>query len=85
MNLNLKYYLNILFKSSLARSSSIYTIAGVINSAIPVVLMPILTTRLTPAEYGIVAMFNTLLSIYVIFVSMNLDSAIMRKFYEKDD
>jgi O-antigen/teichoic acid export membrane protein len=85
MKLNIKYYLNLLFRSSLARSSGIYTISGVINAAIPIVLLPILTTRLTPDDYGIVAMFNTLVSIVTIFVSMNLSSAIMRKFYEVDE
>lgn len=51
-----------LIHSSLFRSAGIYTITQMINSAIPFLLMPVLTRYLTPTDYGIVAMFGVLLS-----------------------
>lgn len=44
-------------QSSLFRNARIYTVANALNSAIPLLLLPILTRYLSPEEYGMVAMF----------------------------
>jgi O-antigen/teichoic acid export membrane protein len=72
-----------LFDSSLFRTSSIYTISNFINAAIPFALLPILTNKLTPADYGIIAMFQITVSLLYPFIGMNLDGAIQRRFYDK--
>lgn len=74
-----------LISSSLFRASGIYTITGVLNAAIPLLLLPLLTNKLSPADYGIVAMFQLIVSIIYPIMAMNLEGSISRKFYEKDD
>lgn len=71
--------------SNLIRSSGVYTISSFINSALPLLLLPILTRRLTPADYGIVAMFQLAVSVVYPFIGMNLEGSIARKYFDKDD
>lgn len=68
----------------LIRFTGIYIIAGAISSAIPFFLLPILTRYLSPTEYGIVAMFQLMVSIFGIFIGINLHGAIGRQYFEKD-
>lgn len=74
-----------ILQSSLIRSSSIYTLANILNSAIPFFLLPIMTVYLTPADYGIVSMFGTLLGFFAPFMSLNVYGAISRKYYDRED
>lgn len=74
-----------LVKSSFIRSSGIYTITSFINAAIPFILLPILTRKLTPEDYGIVAMFQLVVSLTYPFIGLNLEGAIARKYYDKDN
>lgn len=80
----MSYNLKQLYNSTLIRASSIYTISSVVNSAIPFLLLPILTTKLTPSDYGIVAMFQLVVSAIYPFVGLNLEGAISRKYYDKN-
>lgn len=70
--------------SSLIRSSGVYTIASFTNAAIPFVLLPLLTTHLTPSDYGIITMFATVQAFLYPFIGVNLEGAIARKYYSKD-
>lgn len=63
--------MNIL-KSKLFHSIGIYTVSSVINSAIPFLLLPILTDYLSTADYGILTNFNSLIGILIPILSMNL-------------
>ena len=76
----LKTFLN----SKLFKSSSVYTIAGVLNSALPLLLLPFLTKKLSPSDYGIVAMFQLIITFLYPFVGLNLEAAIAREYYEFD-
>ena len=71
--------------SSLFRASGIYTISSFFNAAIPLFLLPILTNRLTPEDYGIVAMFQLIVSVIYPVIGMNLESSISRKYYDMDN
>ena len=71
--------------SSLFKASGIYAISSIFNAAIPLFLLPILTSRLTPADYGIVAMFQLIVNIIYPLIGMNLESSISRKYYDKDN
>ena len=73
-----------IINSSLLKTSGIYTIANIINSAIPFLLLPILTTCLSPGDYGIVSMFTVLLSVFMPIVSLNIFTSVTRKYYDKD-
>lgn len=44
-------------------NAAIYLGANILNAGIPFLLLPILTRVLTPADYGIVAMFSVVVSI----------------------
>lgn len=76
--------LNKLLKSSLFKTSGIYTLANIINNAIPFFLLPILTVYLTPTDYGIVSMFGVMLGFIAPFLGLNLHAAINRKYFDKD-
>lgn len=76
--------LNKFRSTSLVKSSGIYTVSSSINAAIPIILLPILTRRLSPADYGIVSMFQLSVSVIFVFISMNLDGAIQRRYFVKD-
>jgi len=71
--------------STLATSSGIYTLFGFVNLAIPLILLPILTRKLTPDEYGIVAMFQLTVSVIYPFIGLNLEGSIARKYYDQDE
>jgi len=70
---------------SLARSSGTYALANLINSAIPFLLLPVLTRYLTPFDYGIVAMFQVLLGILGSFTGLSVHGAVARHYYEREN
>ena len=72
-------------RSSLFKTAGIYGGLNIIRQLIPFLLLPIMTRYLTPSDYGTLAMFNMLISFLYIFISLNLDGAIGREFYEKED
>lgn len=71
--------------SSLIRSSGVYTVSSFINAALPLLLLPILTRKLSPTDYGVVAMFQLAVSVVYPFIGMNLEGSIARKYFDKDD
>ncbi|MDD3416506.1 MAG: oligosaccharide flippase family protein [Lachnospiraceae bacterium] len=77
--------LKTLLKNSLLRATGIYTITSIINSAIPFLLLPILTRYLTPEDYGIVSMFTLLITFVSPFTGLSINGAISRQYYNKDE
>ena len=77
---SIKSFLN----SKLFKTSSVYTIASFFNSALPLFLLPFLTNRLSPADYGIVAMFQLTISFLYPFIGINLEAAIAREYFDLD-
>lgn len=73
------------FKSSLVRSMGIYTLTNVINSAIPFLLLPLLTIYLSPADYGILTNFNSLLALLIPFISLNLMTSLQVIYVKKSN
>ena len=71
-------------KSDLGGSALIYTISSFCNSAIPFVLLPVLTNYLTSAQYGVLSTFNAMVSLLTPFVCMGTTTAIQRKMIEPD-
>jgi len=76
-----------IFKSSLLKSSLIYTFCDAINKAVPFLILPLLSYYLAPSDYGIIANFNVLLAIVTIFITLGVDGAIGVNYYKftKDD
>lgn len=67
--------------SRLFRRAGIYTIANAINSAIPFLLLPVLTRYLSPQEYGLVAMFTVLTAVVTALAGLGTHGAVTREYY----
>jgi O-antigen/teichoic acid export membrane protein len=70
--------------STLLRSAGVYVTTSMINSAIPFLMLPILTRYLSPFDYGIVAMFQVLTGIVSTLTGLSTHGAISRQYFEKD-
>ena len=71
-----------IFKHKLFKNIFIYTGTNVINRAIPFFLLPVMTRYLSPTDYGIVATFNVLLAVMVVFVGLSMHGAINVNFFK---
>lgn len=63
-------------------NASIYFGANILNAAIPFLLLPILTRVLTPAEYGTIAMFLVMVSIFGAFTGLSVHGAIGVRYFQ---
>lgn len=72
------------FSGKLIRESSTYLIANTINAAIPFLLLPFLTTHLTPYDYGILTMFQLLTTAVTPFIGLNVDATLSRYYFDLD-
>ena len=71
-----------LISSSLFSGSAVYLFSNILAAAIPFALLPILTRYLTPAEYGQVAIYLTLLAGLGAFVGLSVQGAASVKYYD---
>lgn len=72
-------------KNSLLKNAAIYSMANVLTSIIPFILLPILTRVLLPSEYGILAMFNLMLGALGSFIGLNSNGALIVRFVDRDE
>lgn len=72
-------------RSSLFRSAGYYMLANAINGAVPFLLLPILTRFLSPAEYGLVAMYTVVTALTGAFVAFGVHGAVSRLYFEHGD
>lgn len=68
-----------------ATNATIYTFANVANSAIPLLLLPLLTRVLTPHEYGLVAIFSTLVAALSGIVGLGTHGAVNVRYFQTRD
>lgn len=71
-----------ILKHPLFKSSLVYTLCDAINKSVPFLILPLLSYYLSPAEYGIIANFNVLLSIFTILITIGIDGAISVNYYK---
>ncbi|NMY95207.1 lipopolysaccharide biosynthesis protein [Pseudomonas proteolytica] len=64
--------------------AGIFLFANIINAAIPFLLLPVLTRVLTPADYGVVAMFSIMVSIFGALTGLSVHGAIGVRYFELD-
>ncbi|SEA62160.1 Membrane protein involved in the export of O-antigen and teichoic acid [Arachidicoccus rhizosphaerae] len=74
--------INKFLKSSLFKSTLIYTVSDAINKAVPFFVLPILSYYLTPKDYGIVTNFNILVGILNILAALSIDGVISVHYYK---
>ena len=68
---------------AIIRNSLIYLSSSVISKASPYLLLPFLTSYLEPAEFGVLAIFLAMNSLYNAFNGMALDVNVAKNFFKK--
>lgn len=63
-------------KPGFLKSGLIYTFANVASSAVPFLLLPLLTRVLTPAEYAVIVNFSLLVTLFAAFAGLNVHGAL---------
>lgn len=69
---------------NLIKSFSGYTLANILNASIPFLLFPILTSYLDLESFGILSNFNSLVSVLVPLVGINVTAIISKQYFNKD-
>ena len=69
----------------LLKHLSIYTLVGVVGAGINFFVMPILSHYLLPADYGLLALFNTYITILIPLVSMTAYALLSVEFFKQKD
>lgn len=79
--------IKLLFKNQFFNSTLIYTISTVINSAIPFLLIPILTRHLSSPDYGIISIYTVLVAFVTPFIGYTIHGSITAMIFssEKDN
>ncbi|MBW3517567.1 oligosaccharide flippase family protein [Flavobacterium sp. NKUCC04_CG] len=72
-----------LFRGNLLQGFAVYLGTSVINKAIPFLLLPILTKYLSPEEYGVLAIYQVMVSFVMPFIGMNMQNNITRNFFSQ--
>lgn len=82
--MSLKTKCKIFIKNKMVGSVVVYTFSAFLNSAVPFLILPLLTRYLSTDEYGIVSMFNATVGLITPFLSLGSSVAIQRKLVERD-
>lgn len=69
----------------LVKNISLFTFFNVINSAIPFLLLPLLTTYLSPEDYGVVDIFYNISMIATPLIGLSVVQSISRYYFEEVD
>ena len=64
------------------KSSIIYLGSSILNKAIPFLLLPILTKYLSPEEYGVLSIFQLMISFFTAFVGMAIHTNVSKNFFK---
>ena len=67
------------------KNSFIYTIGTVLTRGIGIILVPIYTRYLSPAEYGIIDLFMILGSIIALTIALEIHQAVVRFYQDTED
>ena len=66
------------------KTGSVYMFGFWLNSAFPLLLTPIFTRFLTPADYGMSAMWQVLLNFTIPIVGLSTHAAVNRRYFHRD-
>ena len=64
------------------KSSIIYLGSSILNKAIPFLLLPMLTKYLSPEEYGVLSIFQLMISFFTAFVGMAIHTNVSKNFFK---
>lgn len=63
-------------------NAGIFLSANIVNAGIPFLLLPFLTRALTPADYGVVAMFGVMVNLFGTLTGLSVHGAIGVRYFE---
>jgi O-antigen/teichoic acid export membrane protein len=69
-------------KHKLFKNAFIYTLTEVINKAIPFLLLPIMTSYLSPEDYGRVATYGAFTAIVAVFIHLSMVGAVNVNYFK---
>jgi len=69
-------------KKGLLHAASVYGASNVLERLIPVLLLPVLTYYLTPADVGMLALFTAATNLIGLFVGLNVSYAVRRRYFD---
>ncbi|MEO7157243.1 MAG: oligosaccharide flippase family protein [Vicinamibacterales bacterium] len=69
-------------RRGLVGNAATYTLANVANSAIPFLLLPVLTRVLSPEEFGLVTIFTTLMTAFGAFAGLSVHGAVNVRYFD---
>ncbi len=72
------------FESSFFKGSFIYLSGSILNSALPLLVLPVLTRYLTPTDFGLVATATVLTQILSVFIGLNAYGLVARSHFDDD-
>ena len=73
-----------IFNSKAGKSSLIYTFTNFFNAALPFLLLPLLTSKLNEAEYGITIMVMVLVSIVTPLLTLGVTGSIAVAYFKEE-
>ena len=73
-----------IFRNKLFKSASTYGFFSLINSAIPFLLMPVMTRYLSAEDYGIIAVSGMMVSIITPLISLNVHFGYSRAYFSPE-
>jgi O-antigen/teichoic acid export membrane protein len=62
--------------------AAIYTLSNFAVSGVPFLLLPILTRMLEPTDYAIISMFTLVVTVFTIFVGLNIQGSISVRYFD---
>lgn len=72
------------FARALIGSALVYAATTGIAASLPLLLMPLLTRAMTPAEYGLVGMFSVLVTALGALTGLSVHGAVGMRYFERD-
>jgi len=63
-------------------TTSVYLAGNLFNASVPFLLIPVLTRAFEPADYGVVAMFGILVSVFSAFTGLSLGAAVNVRYFK---
>lgn len=79
--LPIKYSKTEVMFNKLLKNSFIYVLGDVLNKSIPFFMLPILTRYLSPGDYGIIASFSALVSVFAVCSGLSVHGAVNVNFF----
>lgn len=70
---------------ALFRSVFLFAITNVLAAGLPLLLLPILTRILTPADYGLVAMYTVVLTALGALTGLSVHGAVGMRYFDRDE